>query len=132
MLNCVQVVSLVEHRMATSTARKNLDQVDKSKGGRYLRWIEPDPEQFKVWRTAWDLLLTDQYTLAEICEELHHRGYKFRSGRPFVTIRADGKRKAAANGLSRIFKNWFYAGWVVSEKANIPPKTVRLVNGKRW
>lgn len=100
------------------------DQVDKSKGGRYLRWIEPDPEQFKVWRTAWDLLLTDQYTLAEICEELHHRGYKFRSGRPFVTIRADGKRKAAANGLSRIFKNWFYAGWVVSEKANISPKTV--------
>jgi DNA invertase Pin-like site-specific DNA recombinase len=100
------------------------DQLDKSKAGRYFRWIEPDPEQFKIWRTAWDLLLTDQYTLAEICEDLHNRGYRFRSGRPFITIRPDGKRKTAANGLSRIFRNWFYAGWIVSEKANIPPKTV--------
>ncbi len=101
------------------------EQLDKSKAGRYLRWIEPDPKQFMVWRTAWELLLTNQYTLAEICEELHERGYRFRSGRAFVTIRLDGKRKAAANGLSRVFKNWFYAGWVVSEKANIPPKTIR-------
>jgi hypothetical protein len=38
---------------------------------RYNHWIEPDPEQFKVWRTAWDLPLTDQYTLAETCKELH-------------------------------------------------------------
>lgn len=101
------------------------EQIDKTRAGRYNRWIEPDPEQFKVWRTAWDLLLTDQYTLAEICEELHARGCRFRSGRPFVTVSASGKRKEAANGLSRILKNWFYAGWVVSEKANIPPKTVQ-------
>lgn len=101
------------------------DQLDKSKGGRYLRWIEPDPEQFKVWRRAWDLLLTDQYTLAEICEDLHNQGYKFRTGRSFITMRHDGKSKAAANGLSRVLNNWFYAGWVVSERAKIAPKTVR-------
>ncbi len=101
------------------------EQLDKTKAGRYRRWIEPDPEQFQVWRTAWDLLLTDQYTLAEICEDLHGRGYRFRSGRPFVTVKDDDKRKQAANGLSRIFKNWFYAGWVTSQKAGIPPKTVR-------
>jgi DNA invertase Pin-like site-specific DNA recombinase len=101
------------------------EQLDKSKAGRYLRWIEPDPEQINVWRTAWDLLLTDQYTLAGICEELHSRGWRFRSGRSFVTIHPNGTRKQAANHLSRIFKNWFYAGWVVSEKASIPPKTVR-------
>ena len=53
--------------------------------GRYERWIEPDPEQFKVWRLAWDLLLTDKYTLGEICEELHARGFRYRTGRPFVS-----------------------------------------------
>src|SRR5690606_32218110 len=86
---------------------------------------EPDPEQFKVWRTAWDLLLSEQYSLAGICEALHARGYHFRSGRSFVTLDSTGERKHAVNALSRIFKNWFYAGWVVSEKARIPPKTVR-------
>ncbi len=100
------------------------EQADKTHAGRYKRWIEPDPEQFKVWRAAWDLLLTDQYTLSQICDELHARGHRFRSGRPFVTVDAAGRRKDAANGLSRIFCNWFYAGWVVSEKAGIAPKTV--------
>jgi hypothetical protein len=70
------------------------------------------------------LLLTDQYTLSEICEELHARGHRFRSGRPFVTVSASGNRKDAANGLSRVLNNWFYAGWVVSEKAGIAPKTI--------
>ena len=41
-----------------------------------------------------------------------------------VTVSARGKRKEAANGLSRILNNWFYAGWAVSEKASIPAKTV--------
>jgi hypothetical protein len=50
-----------------------------------------------------------------------------RSGRPFVAVKANGKRVPAANKLSDIFRNWFYAGWVVVENkwATIPPKTVR-------
>src|SRR5690606_8209222 len=32
---------------------------------------------------------------------------------------------AAINTLSKRFRNWFYAGWVVSPKAGIPPKTIR-------
>lgn len=103
---------------------EKVDKTDRGNGGRYKRWIEPDPEQFKVWRLAWDLLLTNQYTLAEICEELHDRGYRYRTGRPFIEIK-NGRRKAATNTLSKRFHNWFYAGWVVSEKAEIPPKTVR-------
>lgn len=103
---------------------KKIDLHDKSKAARYRRWIEQDPEQAQVWREAWDLLLTEQYTLAQICEILHEKGYHFRSGRPFVKIGKTGRRLPAANGLSRIFYNWFYAGWIVSEKANIPPKTV--------
>ena len=103
---------------------QRVDQPSKSNNGRYTRWIEPDPEQFKVWRLAWDLLLTDRYTLEQICEELHERGYKYRSGRPFITIK-NGRRMAAINTLSKRFHNWFYAGWVVSPKAGIPPKAIR-------
>ena len=98
---------------------------NKMQAGRYERWVEPDPEQFKVWRKAWDLLLTDRYTLKQICEELHRLGYTFRSGRTFVTMDDDGKKSYARNTLSRIFKNWFYAGWYVSEARDIEPKTQR-------
>ncbi len=97
----------------------------KSMEGRYTRWIETDIERVKIWRMAWNLLLEDSYTLEEICEHLHAQGYTFRSGRAFVEKRANGKAQYAANGLSRIFHNWFYAGWVVSETFGIAPKTVR-------
>jgi len=78
-----------------------------------------------IWRFAWDLLLTNRYTLEEICEELHGRGYRLRSGRPFVRINEKGNRLHATNTLSNIFHNWTYAGWVVSEEADILPKTIR-------
>lgn len=103
-------------RRATDPTRTRL--------GRYERWIEADPQQFKVWRVAWDLLLEDRLTLTEICEELHARGFRYRSGRPFIDLR-NGRRIPATNTLSKHFHNWFYAGWVVSEKAGIPPKTIR-------
>jgi DNA invertase Pin-like site-specific DNA recombinase len=99
--------------------------IEKSQSGRYTRWIEQDPEQTIVWQHAWQLLLEDQWTLEEICEKLHVRGYRFRTGRPFIKVNKNGTRSSAKNSLSRIFHNWFYAGWVVSNKAGIPPKTVR-------
>lgn len=97
----------------------------KTEHGKYMRWIEQDPDRIHIWRLAWDLLLEDRMTLDEICEELHRRGFHYRSGRPFVQVKTSGRRKANKNTLSHIFHNWFYAGWVVSEKAEIPPKTVR-------
>jgi DNA invertase Pin-like site-specific DNA recombinase len=96
--------------------------------GRYHRWIDKDPEQYPIIRQAWDLLLEDRYSLAEICEILHARGYTFRSGRLFVTLDANGKKVHARNGLSRIYHNWFYAGWVVGtvgDHDEIEPGTVR-------
>jgi DNA invertase Pin-like site-specific DNA recombinase/ribonuclease HI len=104
---------------------RRTDSSEKLDYGRYARWIEPDPERWEIWRLAWDLLLTNRHTLKSICEELHVRGYRLRSGRPFVTIDAKGNRKYASNTLSKIFHNWTYAGWVTSEKAEIPPKTIR-------
>ena len=104
---------------------KRTDERTRTQGGRYTRWIEQDPEQAKVWRLAWDLLLQDRHTLDEICEELHKRGYHHRSGRPFIEVKRGGGRKANKSTLSFIFHNWMYAGWVVSDKAGIQPKQIR-------
>jgi DNA invertase Pin-like site-specific DNA recombinase len=87
--------------------------------------LEQDPERAPLWRLAWDLLLEDRLTLAEIAEELHAKGYRYRSGRPFVEVKANGERKANYNTLTHNFHNWTYAGWIVSEEAGIPPKTLR-------
>ncbi|MCA9906200.1 MAG: recombinase family protein, partial [Anaerolineae bacterium] len=100
------------------------DSTINKQNGRYTRWVEQDPDRIHIWREAWELLLEDRHTLEDICEELHKRGYHYRSGRPFVEIKPDGARRANMNSLHRIFHNWFYAGWVVSPKAEIPPKTV--------
>ena len=87
--------------------------------------LEQDLERAKLWRLAWDLLLEDRLTLAEIAEELHAKGYRYRSGRPFVEVKANGKRKANYNTLADNFHNWTYAGWVVSVEEGIPPKTLQ-------
>lgn len=89
------------------------------------RHLEIDPERAPIWRLAWDLLLQDKFTLAEIADALHARGYRYRSGRPFIEVKANGKRKANYNTLADIFHNWTYAGWVVSKEDCIPPKTLQ-------
>jgi hypothetical protein len=103
------------------------DVPDKLNHARYKRWVEIDPDQAKVWRYAWELLLENQLSLADICETLHKRGYRLRTGTPFVRVTASGARYPYVEVLSRVFHNWFYAGWVVihNDWANIPPKTVR-------
>ncbi len=105
---------------------------EQLKHAQYKQWVEIDPEQMKVWRTAWDLLLTDRYSLEAICEELHKRGYKMVSGRPFVVIkrsrtRPEGIRKCHVQALSKAFHNWFYAGWIAVQNdwINIAPKTIK-------
>jgi hypothetical protein len=61
--------------------------------------VEIDPDQSKVWRIAWDLLLTDRYSLEEICEEFHEQGFRNCNGKSFIDLRAtkanpDGERIA--------------------------------------
>ena len=101
-------------------------ELDRKKDlGRVDHWIELDPDRTHIWRYAWDLLLEDRLTLPEIAEALHARGHQYRRGRPFVEVNSYGKRKANINTLSTIFHNWAYAGWVVSERNGIAPKTLR-------
>ena len=42
-----------------------------------------------------------------------------------MKISKTGSRRPQTNRLSKIFHNWSYAGWVVSEPASILPKTIR-------
>lgn len=106
---------------------ENLSQDERKRHSKYRRWVELDPEQGKVWRYVWDLLLTDRYTLADICEKMYERGYRLRNGKPFVNVNQHGKRTPYVQFLSRVFHNWHYAGWVVIENdwATIKPKTVK-------
>lgn len=64
-------------------------------------------------------------TLLEIAEALHAKGYRHRSGRPFIEVSPTGKCKANISSLSNIFHNWAYAGWIVSASNQIAPKTLR-------
>ena len=93
--------------------------------GRHNHHIEQDPERAKIWRLAWKLLLENELTLEQICESLHARGHRYRSGRPFVQVKKNGKRVANASTLAAIFHNWTYAGWVTSRAGKIPPKTIK-------
>jgi DNA invertase Pin-like site-specific DNA recombinase len=97
----------------------------KKFSGRHETWIEQDPERAPIIRYAFDLLLQDRLSLEGIAEELHARGYRYRTGRPFVQFNRHGQRKVNTNTLCSIFHNWAYAGWLTSEAGNIPPKTIR-------
>jgi len=96
------------------------------KNARYRRWVEPHPEQAKMWRRAWDLLLEDRLPLKDICEDLHQQGYRLQSGAPLVRINEKGHRKPNTGALSRAFHNWFYAGWIVIDNdwVKVAPKQV--------
>ncbi len=97
----------------------------KKTSGREVHWIEQDPNRAHIIREAFDLLLEEELTLEQICDVLHARGYRYRSGRPFVDVKSNGKRRCNTNTLSNIFHNWTYAGWVTSKTRAIPPKTIR-------
>jgi hypothetical protein len=98
------------------------------KSGKYERWVEIDPIRGRGLRLAWDMLLTNRYTLDQICEELNSRGYTRSQGRPWAwTVVKTNQRVTAKNRLQEIFHNPFYVGWSVSEKFGIPYGEVRGV-----
>lgn len=106
-------------------AEKRTTPDQKASHGRYTRWVEPDPQRQHIWREAWDLLLSGKYTLNQICEVLHYRGYTLKSGRAFMETTSTGRKRYASSAVSRVFHNAFYAGWVVSARHAIAPYQVR-------
>lgn len=64
------------------------------------RDVIPDPERYPLIKTAWDMLLTGQYSSVEILDHLNNNlGYKTRKGKVL-----------SKQTLSAIFANPFYAG----------------------
>jgi len=93
---------------------------------KYDRWVEQNPETINMVREAFEMLLTDRFTLNEICEELAARGYKRSRGLPWAWNNPQtGKRMTARNRLSNLFHNPFYAGWIVSDRFGIKIGEVR-------
>jgi site-specific DNA recombinase len=95
---------------------------------KYERWIEADSYYHQPLKEAWQMLLTGNYKLDDICEELNKQGHTRSSGRPWAwDDPKSGKRKRASNRLHDIFHNPFYAGWAVSTRFDIK---MGEVNGK--
>jgi len=93
---------------------------------KYERWVEIEPTHSPVLKRAWQFLLTGQYTLKQICDELDKLVYTRASGRLWVwDDPKNGKRRNAEIRLRKIFHNPFYAGWVVSERFKIKMVEVR-------
>jgi len=96
------------------------------KSNKYHRWVEIDPSYSPVIRLAWDLLLTGNYTLKQICEELGRQGYTRMDGKPWAwTDSKTGERRNARSILGRILHNPFFAGWVVSPRFGIAYGEIR-------
>lgn len=78
---------------------------------KYERWVEQDPKNIQGVKLAWELLLTDRYTLTQICEELNKRGFVRASGLPWAwDDPKTGKRKAAPNTLHKFFPQSILCG----------------------
>ena len=93
---------------------------------KYDRWVEIDPSYKPVLSYAWELLLSERFTLREICDELAKRGYMRVNGRPWAwDDPKSGRRRTAFNLLHKIFHNPFYAGWATSERFGIKLGEVR-------
>ncbi|MHB8624616.1 MAG: recombinase family protein [Aggregatilineales bacterium] len=112
----------------TEIRKSELEPSERGKHAKHRHAIASDPPRFQVWRDAWELLLTDQNTEADICEELHARGYRLPGGQPFVEVDKSGKRHfPGTKYLSNAFHNWFYAGWLVVDNSwlTVAPKEIR-------
>lgn len=70
--------------------------------------IIKDQERFNLMRKAWDLMLTGNYTVAEILGKLN-KEWGFRTPRK----KSKGDKELSKSGLYAIFTNLFYAGIIV-------------------
>ncbi len=94
-------------------------------GDHYKKWVEMDLERSAVIREAWDLLLTGDHSLDDICVELDRRGYLRRCGKRWAWTDEKGMNHTAAQDLSKIYHNPFYAGWVISASFEIKRGQIR-------
>jgi DNA invertase Pin-like site-specific DNA recombinase len=77
--------------------------------------IDPDPEQFEKVKKAWEEMDTGIYTLESIIPVMQKLDIKIRYGSRLLPI-------TKSQQTQRIFRDKFYAGYVVSKKFGIDKK----------
>jgi site-specific DNA recombinase len=82
-----------------------------------------DPERFPLIRKAWDLMLTGNYTVDEICDKLNNEwGFRTR------ITRKKHSRPIARSTLYHIFTSLFYAGIMQYGGKELPGKHEPMVS----
>jgi len=94
---------------------------------RATRTVEVDLERFPVLRRAWELLLTEKYTLVEVhrilVEDWGYRG---------KTSRASASGKITVSTLNNMFRNPFYKGLFTFKGQVYTHQYQRMVTPDEW
>jgi len=94
---------------------------------RATRTIEIDPERFPVLRRAWELLLTEKYTLIEVHRILvEDWGYRGKTGR------ANASGKITVSSLHNMFRSPFYKGMFTFRGEVYTHQCQRMVTPDEW
>jgi hypothetical protein len=89
-----------------------------------VRYIEQSPTYIQAIKSAWEILLLDNFTLDDICLALSSKGYIRSSGKAWSWVNPKTAAiKTARDTLKSIFRNPFYAGWVTSKAFRNPDGT---------
>lgn len=73
-----------------------------TKGDRKTLPDKPDPATFPLLQKVWEDFATGGFTKAEICRQIDRLGIRSKNGLPLN-----------AQAIDKLFKNRFYAGWIV-------------------
>ncbi len=84
--------------------------------------ILADPERFPLIRQAWDLMLTGNYSVAQILDTLNN-DWGFRT----VKKKRSGGKPLALSGLYSIFSNLFYTGVILHLGEQYPAQHPSMV-----
>lgn len=94
---------------------------------RATRTVEVDPERFPVLRRAWELLLTEKYSLVEVHRILvEDWGYRGKTGR------ASASGKITVSSLNNMFRNPFYKGLFTFRGEVYNHQCQRMVTSDEW
>ena len=90
---------------------------------RINKTIEPDPDRFKLVRKMWDLALTKNHSLSQICSILNDK-YGYRT----LKRKRSGNRPLSISSLYQILTNPFYTGVVVFQGIRFRGNHKRMVS----
>lgn len=92
----------------------------KISSNKYQRWVETIHQHCKAVNEVKDMMISDQYTLVDLCEELTKQGHARCNGtcRFGKNINRYSQEKCK-HVMQKLFRNPFYGGWVSSKHFGI-------------